>query len=162
MALQSKTYPAIKKQHDFIKAKLLSKSGLQVVERNEWIDSGRFNQGMFGNKCLVSYMGGGFDSDHPMSEHGIHVHASIWQIDIPMMAGKNNNLNEELRNAVGGVFDTLLELAKGDSDSKLVGCDEIQSFVHQVEEQEPLDDRVMQDWVILSFPSVTLFSEGLI
>ena len=158
----TKTYPAIKEQHSLIKSKLLSKSGLQVVERNAWIDSGRFNQGMFGQKCLVQYMGGGFDESHPMTEHGIHVYASVWQIDIPLMAGKSNNLNEDLRDAVGGVFDTLQELAKGDSASKLVGCDEIQSFVHTVEEQEPLDDRVMQDWIILSFPQVTLFSEGMI
>tara|TARA_R110000744_G_scaffold92927_5_gene179696 strand:- start:3805 stop:4293 length:489 start_codon:yes stop_codon:yes gene_type:complete len=162
MALITKTNPAIKQMHSHIKAKLLSNSGLKTVERNEWIDSGRFNQGMFGQRCLVSYLGGGFDENHPMTEMGIHVYASVWSIDIPLLAGKDNELNDTLRNAVGGVFDTLLELTKGDSASKLVGCDEIQSFSHSVEEQEPIEDRLVQSWCILSFPNVTLFSEGLV
>jgi len=162
VALITKTYPAISAIHTTITAKLLSQSGLKVVERNEWVDSGRFNTGMFGQRCLVSYLGGGFDESHQMTEMGIHVYASVWSVEIPIMAGKNDDLNATLRNAIGGVFDTLMELSKGDSASKLVGCDEIQSFTHTVEEQEPIDDRVMQDWCILSFPNITLFSEGMV
>jgi hypothetical protein len=139
---------------------LWSKIGVRSLDLKDWVDTGHFKRGYFDTKCLLTYMSGTRSGDDSFLGDNGDLMQTTWEVQFPIIAGKSSETVATIQNLIGGMADVVKELAQG-TMTGVVGCDELESLDHVFELQEPLDDRLMQSWGILTFPNLTVYQSGL-
>jgi len=157
----AQTHPNISGCFTVIDDAIFAKIGVRSLDLKDWVDSGHFKRGHFETKCLLTYKSGTQLTEGSFMDENGTLMQTTWEIQFPIMAG-SNTYPQTIQNIIGGMIDVVAELAKGELvNSDVVGCDQLESLENDFELQEPLDERLMQNWGILTFPQVSVYSEGV-